>query len=91
MPVAMVSFADSKAQYDAVPGVMTPKPQGLLVHAASELPDGRVQIIDVWEDEASSRTFAEKVLFPAFRQAGLLEQMMAAPQPVAYETFDFAQ
>ena len=91
MPVAMVSYADSKAEYDAVPAVMNPKPQGLLVHAASELPDGRVQIIDVWQDQATASTFAETVLFPAFRQAGVLEQMMAGPQPVAYETFDFAQ
>lgn len=90
MPVAMVSYADSKAEYDAVSGVMTPKPQGLIVHAASELPDGRVQIIDLWEDQASSQGFAENVLFPAFRQAGLLEQLLAAPQPVAYETFHVA-
>ena len=91
MPVAMVSYADSKAEYDAVPDVMNPKPHGLLVHAASELPDGRVQIIDVWQDHATAQHFAETVLFPAFRQAGVLEQMMAGPQPVAYETFHFAQ
>ena len=90
MPVAMVSYADSKAEYDAVPGVLTPKPEGLIIHAASELPDGRVQIVDVWQDQATARTFAENVLFPAFQQAGVLEQMWAAPQPVAYETFDFA-
>ena len=91
MPVAMVSYADSKAEYDSVSDVMTPKPQGLLVHAASELPDGRVQIIDVWEDQGSARSFEQDVLFPAFQQAGMLEQSMAGPQPVAYETFDFAQ
>ena len=91
MPIAMVSYADSKAEYDAVPVVMNPKPQGLLVHAASELPDGRVQIIDVWQDHATAQKWSETVLFPAFRQAGVLEQMMAGPQPVAYETFDFAQ
>ena len=91
MPVAMVSYADSKAEYDAVPDVMTPKPEGLLVHAASELPDGRVQIVDVWQDQAKAQSFAENVLFPAFQRAGLLDQMMAAPQPVAYETFDFSQ
>jgi hypothetical protein len=87
----MVSYADSKAEYDAVPDVMTPKPEGLLVHAASELPDGRVQIVDVWQDQAKAQSFAENVLFPAFQRAGLLDQMMAAPQPVAYETFDFSQ
>jgi hypothetical protein len=87
----MVSYADSKAEYDSVPAVLDPKPHGLLLHAASELPDGRVQIVDVWENQTSADTFAEKVLFPAFRQAGLLEQMLAAPQPVAYETFDFTQ
>ena len=91
MPVAMVSYADSKAEYDSVTGVMSPKPQGLLVHAASELPDGRVQIIDLWQDRASSQSFAEKVLFPAFQRAGLLERLMAGPQPEAYDTFDFAQ
>lgn len=91
MPVAMVTYVDSKAEYEAVPAVLKPKPHGLLVHAASELPDGRVQIIDVWEDQASAQRFAENVLFPAFRQAGVLEQMMVGPQPVAYETFDFAQ
>ncbi len=90
MPVAMVSYAESKAEYDSVAGVMTPKPQGLIVHAASELPDWRVQIIDIWEDQASAHEFEENVLFAAFRQAGLLEQLLAAPHPVPYETFHFA-
>ncbi len=91
MPVAMVSHADSKAEYESIPDVLNPKPQGLLMHAASELPDGRVQIIDVWQDQATAQNWAETVLFPAFRDAGLLEKMMAGPQPEAYETFHFAQ
>lgn len=91
MPVAMVSYANSRAEYDSVPGVLDPKPDGLLVHAASELPDGRIQIVDVWESQEASQNFAETTLFPAFQSAGLLEQMMSGEQPVAYETFDFVQ
>lgn len=90
MPIAMVSYADSKAEYEAVPVVLEPKPRGLLMHAASELPDGRVQIVDVWEDHATAQNWAETVLFPAFRQAGMME-LAAGPQPEAYKTFHFAQ
>lgn len=88
MPVAMVSYADTRAQYESVPVALDPKPAGLLVHAASELPDGRVQIVDVWESLEASKAFEQR-LFPAFEKAGLLEQMMSGEQPVAYETFDF--
>ncbi|WP_235779634.1 hypothetical protein [Sinomonas notoginsengisoli] len=90
MPVAMVSYADTRDQYDSVPTVLDPKPAGLILHAASELPDGRVQIVDVWESIDASKAF-EQTLFPAFEKAGLLEEMMSREQPVAYETFDLVK
>ena len=91
MTVAMVSYSDSRAQYESVGDVTTPKPRGLVLHAASELPDGRVQIIDVWEDQDSAQSFEKDVLFPAFQQAGLLEQLMAAPHPVGDQTFELVR
>lgn len=87
MAVAMVSYADSRSEYESV-SVLDPRPDGLLAHAASELPDGRVQILDIWESKEAGEAFAFGVLFPAFEKAGQLEHITAGEQPVAYETFD---
>lgn len=87
MAVAMVSYADSRSEYESV-SVLDPRPDGLLAHAASELPDGRVQILDIWESKEAGEAFTFGVLFPAFEKAGQLAQITAGEQPVAYETFD---
>jgi hypothetical protein len=91
MAVAQVSSAPSRELYDAVLkhlGLDEQRPEGLIVHAASELPSGEVQIIDVYDSEDALRAFAESRLFPAFAAAGVGDLAMSGPRPVSYPTFD---
>lgn len=91
MPVAQVSTAPSREQYEQVAKVLDlagRRPEGLILHAASELPSGEVQIVDVYESHAAMKAFAESRLFPAFAAAGLNDVAMADGRPVAYETFE---
>jgi hypothetical protein len=92
MAVTQVSSAPSREVYDAVAKLLDldgSPPTGLIVHAASELPSGEVQIVDVYDSEEALRTFAESRLFPAFVKAGVEEIAMRNNRPVAYEAFDF--
>ena len=89
MPVALVAYAPSRAAYDSVGEVLGPeRPAGRLLHAAAELPDGRIQILDVWDSSAASDAFGE-VIRAAFAKTGLLEAMLEQGPPEAHETFDF--
>jgi hypothetical protein len=85
----VVGHAPSRAAYDSVLEVLgSDRPPGRLLHAAAELPSGDIQIVDVWESSEASDAFGE-VIRPAFAEVGLLDQMLAAGPPLAYETFDF--
>jgi hypothetical protein len=57
------------------------------VHAAAELPDGRVQIVDVFESREALEAFGG-VIMGAFAETGMLEEMRTAGPPVAYDAFD---
>jgi hypothetical protein len=64
------------------------RPAGPIFHAASEIPSGAVQIVDMYESAEAHAAFAEERLFPAFAEAGVLHMVMARPRPVAYEAFE---
>jgi hypothetical protein len=69
MPVMVIStFEATMDEFNAVneklPRPDNP-PQGGLVHTAGVLPDGRMQVADVWESEADWQSFRENVLGPA--------------------------
>ena len=88
MAIAQVSTAPSRELYDAVVKQLDlegQRPSGLLVHAASEMPSGEIQIIDVYE---SREAFTRSRLFPAFAAAGVEDIAMRAEPPVAHEAFD---
>lgn len=87
MTVLQVSEAPSRAAYDAVLDALGgARPEGRLLHAAAELPDGRVQIVDVFESQAAVDAFGE-VIMDAFARSGQMDMALAAGRPVPYETF----
>jgi len=91
MAIAQVSTAPSRELYDAVVKQLDlegQRPSGLLVHAASEMPSGEIQIIDVYESREALEAFTRSRLFPAFAAAGVEDIAMRAEPPVAYEAFD---
>jgi heme-degrading monooxygenase HmoA len=92
MPYVMVSNAQSREQYEGVAKALRldeERPQGLLLHAASETNGGSVEIVDVWESQEAMTAFQNDRLFPTFEAAGLGELVTAEDQPVAYEPFHF--
>jgi heme-degrading monooxygenase HmoA len=93
MAFVMVSYADSREDYDTVSGhlgMQSDVPAGLVAHAAAEV-DGRVQIVDVWESADAMERFQNERLFPAFQASGLMERMMQQSPPVPAEAFDFVR
>lgn len=89
MTLLQIAYAPNRHAYDSVAEILgAGRPPGRLVHAAAELPDGRIQIVDVFESQEALDTFGE-VIMGAFAKAGLLEQMMEAGPPVPCETFEF--
>lgn len=92
MPLVMVSKAFSRAEYESVAeklAMATDRPDGLVLHAASETDDGEVQIVDVWESAAHAEQFERERLFPAFASTGMMERAEALGRPAAYEPFDY--
>jgi len=67
------------------------KPEGLIVHTASEI-DGGIRIVDVWESAEAYANFGEKRLQPAFETVakanGLDLAQMPAMEPMVKEAFD---
>ena len=88
MSVVQVSGAPDRASYEKVRALLpSAPPKGLIAHAASELPDGSVQIVDVYESREDMEAFAASTLFPAFAQAGVMAEVQSRPRPVAHEAF----
>lgn len=91
MAVVQVAVAPGRAEYEKIGGILNlaenPAP-GLIHHNAAELPNGEVQIIDVWETREDAEAFGARI-FEAFAQAGVLEmvQERGGPPPV-YDVFD---
>jgi hypothetical protein len=92
MPIVSISTAPSRELYEQVTkeaDLAGNRPDGLVLHAASELPGGEVQIVDVWGSAAAHEAFGRSRLFPAFAAVGVLEMVEAGPRPALSETFDF--
>lgn len=92
MPVVQVSSAANREKYEAVAKVVDlagDRPAGLILHAACELPGGEIQIIDVFESAEALQSFGQQRIFPAFAQAGILDEMRAAAPPMPLEPFEF--
>jgi quinol monooxygenase YgiN len=75
MPIVMVSHAPSRDLYERVAAeahINTERPDGLIVHTASETADGTVRIVDLWESQAHVDEFERTHLIPAFEAVGAL-------------------
>jgi hypothetical protein len=73
MPIVMVSHAPSRDLYERVAAeahIDAERPEGLIVHTASEIADGTVRIVDVWESEEHVEEFERTRLAPAFQAVG---------------------
>jgi hypothetical protein len=86
--VVVIGTAPSRDMYDevgkAVDGAV---PDGLIIHTATQLADGKIRIIDIWESREAADAFGEKVIGPA------VERLMAsapgeAPEPEVLEPFE---
>lgn len=94
MTTVQVSYAPNRELYDVVGKILDlehNRPEGLIVHAANEMPDGRVQIVDVYESLEAMTAFAEQRIMPAFAQAGVPEGVIMANRPTPYEAFELVR
>lgn len=88
MTFMQVSGAPDRESYEKVRALLPEAaPHGLVVHAAAELPDGTVQIVDVYETREAMEQFVTTTLFPAFEAAGVMADVLARPKPSPYEAF----
>lgn len=88
MSVVQVSSAPDRESYEKVRALLPgTAPKGLIAHAAAELPDGSVQIVDVYESREEMEAFETSSLLPAFAQAGLTDEVQSRPRPTPYEAF----
>ena len=60
------------------------RPPGCLVHTASEMADGSVRVVDVWESQEALDAFGQK-LGAAMASIGIDPE--GGPAPDAFETF----
>jgi hypothetical protein len=73
MPVVLMSNAPSRELYEAVAAkaqVDSDRPEGLIVHTATEMADGSVRIVDVWESMVDVDEFERRMLAPALEAVG---------------------
>ncbi|WP_060929978.1 hypothetical protein [Granulicoccus phenolivorans] len=91
MAVVLVSYVPSRTVYDSVPVSLDPRPAGLIVHAAGEMPDGRIQIVDVWESSEDARSFEAGPLQAGFAEVGMAHLITDADRPQFIETFDLVR
>jgi hypothetical protein len=88
MAVVLIANVPSRELYESVSAaahVNDDPPPGVIVHTATEMPDGTVKIIDVWESQADFEAFERDRLMPAFQSLG----GPAEPPPrEVYEPFD---
>lgn len=95
MAIVIIGHAPNRAMYDAVTAAMEEAiggelvaQDGLIVHTASELADGRVQIVDVWASTAAAEAFEHNLLLPAFAKAGVPQEILDASPAERSETFE---
>jgi hypothetical protein len=91
MAVVQVSTAPSRSLYEkVVPHVdlTGARPEGLIAHTAHELPDGSVQIVDIYETREALEAFGRERMLPAFERAGVPMDARVHAAPTAYDAFD---
>jgi hypothetical protein len=94
MVAVQVSYAPSRELYDAVGAhvrLAADRPAGLIVHTANELPDGQIQIIDIYESMDELAAFGQSRILPAFTAAGVPAQVMEAARPTPYAAFEIVR
>jgi hypothetical protein len=77
MAIVQLSTAPSRADYERVAQIVDiagDRPAGLMLHAASELSNGEVQIVDVWDTAESIAEFSRNRILPAFAQVGMVDR-----------------
>jgi hypothetical protein len=92
MPIVQVSHAPNRELYEAVAQRLdldTNRPEGLVLHAASETASGEIEIIDVYDTVQQLEAFARDRLFPAFGAAGVMPMIEGNEPPTPYEPFDY--
>lgn len=89
MPIIAISGAASREEYEAVSSNidLDHRPVGWLVHAVTELPDGSVQIVDIFDSQESMDTVGAQLVLPSFEQAGV--DARERRPPAAHETFAY--
>lgn len=91
MTFISISDAPSRTTYEGVTanmGLEASPPEGLLLHTAGELDDGRVRIIDIWESEQAMLNFSRERLWPSLAAAGIDHQQLTGNRE-ALEAFDY--
>jgi len=95
MAIVIIGHAPNRAMYDAVTAAMEETlggelvaQDGLIVHTASELADGSIQIVDVWATAAAAEAFEQNLLLPAFVTVGVPQELLDASPAERTETFE---
>ena len=84
MAVVLITYASSRDEYEQLADdTGNVAPLGCIVHTASELDDGRVRVVDVWESQDAINDFFQNTLGPAFAKHGI-----EAERPELTETFN---
>jgi len=83
MAIVFFTGAPSRDAYEQISAIVESdgKPEGLIVHTATEQADGMVRIVDVWESQEAVDAFGQK-LMGAFAQLGLTDEAAAHPPEV---------
>lgn len=88
-----ISLAPNRELYDRVQqqvDIAALQADGLLLHSASELPDGQVRIVDLWAD-AEALEKGRTRMMATFEGLGVGPMVHAGPQPEVSETFDLVR
>jgi hypothetical protein len=74
MAIAVIGDAPDRVMYERVRDNIFPEgmeaPAGGIAHAAGELPNGTVCIVDIWETREAYDLFREEKILPALEKAG---------------------
>lgn len=83
MTHVVIGGAASREHYERVVSALdieNNRPQGLILHAASETGDG-VQVLNVWESREAADDFERTRLLPAFESSGVMNEVPNPPPP----------
>jgi hypothetical protein len=88
MPLLQISAAPTRELYQKVQTRLGDQPvPGRTVHVAADHPDGTVQLVDVFVDEASRAGFEQRLL-AAFTELGMGAMAHAGRPPAPLPAFE---